>query len=203
MLSVHQQVQHLWCAARSASVRVFEDTVAWFVVFFLLGAPVLPMSRAGITLVSALAVALTWPLTISAWAALLATSLQRDRQKQPIMSTAVDLFTAPFSVPSHDARLEPAVNERCGVDARMEDVLAVKKADNELSVPGYASVEAAQLTRCFVLAAVLLGGGLFGQLDWQIAYQVWPYPSLSAYVVARLAFEAYDRVRGGGGALHK
>lgn len=177
-------------------MRFFEDAVAWCVIFFLLGAPVLPVSRAGMTLVSALAVALTWPLPISTWVTLLTTSLQRDRQKQPVMSTAVDLFTAPAAVPLHDAPLDdPEVNEHCGdVGSRTEDMLAV---------PGYASENAAQLTRCFALAAVLLGGGLFGQLDWQVAYQVWPYPSLSAYVVARVALEVYDRVGGGSGVLHR
>ncbi|KAG5493562.1 hypothetical protein JIQ42_01934 [Leishmania sp. Namibia] len=201
MLSACQDAQHQLRASRSSPVLFLEDAMAWCVVFFLLGAPVLPVSRAGMTLVSALVVALTWPLSVSAWAVLLTTSLQRDRQMQPVVNTAVDLFTSPVDVPPHDSRLEPAANGRCSVDVCTEDMLA-REQDGEPTVLGCTSLDAAQLTRCFVLAAILLIGGLFGQLDWQAPYQMWPYPSLSAYVVARAGLEVYDRVGGEGGALH-
>ncbi|KAG5495106.1 hypothetical protein JKF63_02159 [Porcisia hertigi] len=171
-----------------SSVRFFKDVAIWCVVFFLLGAPVLPLSRAGMTLISALVVSLTWPLSISVWATLLTGSLRRDRQLQPIMNTMVDFFVSPTAIPSNDSRIGEAVGNACH---------GGKKAYQEIYLTDSTSLETAQLIRCFILATVLFSGALFGQLDWQAAYQIWPYPSLSAYVVVSVALEVYNRVGAG------
>lgn len=37
----------------------------------------------------------------------------------------------------------------------------------------------------FLLALALLVGAIFGQLDWQGTYQMWPYPSALSYILVR------------------
>jgi hypothetical protein len=159
----------------------------------------LPVRRTIATLVSAVVVALTWPLSLPAWWTQISVSLQRKQLLSPRLATVTDFFT----VTLQDARV--AVEENGTAQLHSKGGLAHKRTSSFAVEADTALVTCAPFVggtdvwskthkglRCFVLAAVLLGGGLFGQLDWQVPYQVWPYPSLIAYTTVRAAFGLID-----------
>ncbi|KPA76592.1 hypothetical protein ABB37_07461 [Leptomonas pyrrhocoris] len=176
-----------------------RDAIGWWCVFFLLGAPVFPARRTVATFLCSVIVSCTWPLPLLAWCAHLSAALQRERFLEPELASAVDLFTVtPQDVndegkqqkaaePSTKRRSSAARASSITVDAAVDfhdDAHAVKGAELRTN--------SSEVSRCFVLAAVLLCGSLFGQLDWQLPCQVWPYPSLTAYVVARALYGLMD-----------
>lgn len=186
-------------AGRSSTLLRFGiDVVEWWCVFVLIGAPVCPGPRAIVTLLSAVIVSCTWPLSLLAWCEVIATSLQRERGLIPRLETVVDLFTI---VPPKDRLAGNTQVKRLEKDSEKEEDVSSAVVGPGAAACGYdqhaASAvavvnDASQASRCFVLAAALLCGGLFGQLDWQVPYQGWPYPSLVAYIAARMAYVLVD-----------
>lgn len=185
-------------SARNASASLVRDVVVWWLIFFLLGAPVLPFGRAAMTIATAVVVALTWPLTLPAWAYHVGASAQLERACGPLLTSTSDLFTVEPRSPKDSLEEIPIAGA---------DVVVVQKVsftDVELDAAAQTTKQAGralpstqmspEASRCFVLAAVLLCSGLFGQLDWQVPYQVWPYPSLVVYLAARTIYAVFDFV---------
>lgn len=163
--------------------------VGWWAIFFLLGGPALPVHRAAATLFSALLVSTTWPMSLTQWCGVLGASLEAEQQHSNVTLTSVVDFY--LCTPVDGVRKADDVERTAHATT-----LSTKSAAGGVNKRGGAAPSliesSSESTRCFVLAAVLLCGGLFGQLDWQVPYQVWPYPSLLVYGVVRSAFWVAD-----------
>ncbi|KPI85447.1 hypothetical protein ABL78_5501 [Leptomonas seymouri] len=199
MYSASPRSRRKGTAAGRTALQLSRDVAWWSCVFFLLGAPVLPAQRTIATLVTALIVSCTWPLSLPAWCAQISASTQRERLLEPQLESVTDLFTV--VPPDHHReggkRSAAELLTSSGTHLKGASSIVVEstfdcKAAIHAGKLAEVLKESSEASRCFILAAVLLCGSLFGQLDWQVPYQVWPYPSLVAYVVVRAVYALLD-----------
>lgn len=185
------------------------DLVCWTAVFVLLGAPV--KERLTRTALLAALVSATWPFSFAQWcdgvaaAVLYAADEAASDDNEGLMKVekkeGVRASTASNTKAEDGTQCALAGDDQLhvvGVTTEEESQAAVRRrrrhtGDASTSEPPSSSspawrelpVSQHELYPTLLLSAALLLGGMFGQLDWQATYQVWPYPSALLYVLAR------------------